>query len=80
MSWIFYNLNKVGIKLNGSSKAQYFDKNSQILNVMLSLEAKGQLISKGHFGVRNFLQRTSENKSHSNKIEFLLSFLEETLA
>ena len=36
--------------------------------------SKGQLISKGLFGVFNFLKKTNKNKSHCSKIEFLRSF------
>ena len=35
---------------------------------------KGQVISKGFFGVFNFFQKTNENMSHSIKNEFICSF------
>ena len=35
---------------------------------------KGQVISKGFFGVFNFFQKTNENTSHSSKNEFIRSF------
>ena len=44
-----------------------------------SKTVKGQLISKCLFGVFNFLQKTSKNKSHSGKIEFLCSFFGENI-
>ena len=49
----------------------YFKKIGQI---------KGQLISKCLFGVSTFFQKTNENKSTSSEVEFVRSFLEETLA
>ena len=35
---------------------------------------KGQLISKCFFEVVDFLQKMNENKSHTNKNEFIHSF------
>jgi hypothetical protein len=49
--------------------------NFQIVSLLNS-----QLISKWIFGVFNFLQKTNKNKSHSSKIEFVCSFLEEMSA
>ena len=44
------------------------------------LVIKGQVISKGFFGVFNFFQKTNENTSHSGKNEFIRLFLEEFTA
>ena len=49
-------------------------------HIYFFLPAKGQVISKGFFGVFNFFQKTNENTSHSSKNEFILRFLEEFTA
>ena len=53
-------------------------KSQQNLNdlrlALFWIHTKGQVISKGFFGVFNFFQKTNKNTPHSSKNEFICSF------
>ena len=49
-----------------------------VMPSVLRTPAKGQLVSKYHFGVFTFFQTTNENKSTSSKVQFVVGFFEET--
>ena len=46
-------------------------KNDKQENRLLLVFAKGQVISKGFFGVFNIFQKTNKNTLHSSKSEFI---------
>ena len=51
----------------------YYKKQGVDIQVV-NFSIKGQVISKGFFGVFNFFQKTNENISHSIRNEFICSF------
>ena len=60
------------LSLQSSSQIGHCKKEKK--NEGLEIHPKGQLISKCHFGVFTFFQKTNENKSTSSKVEFVRSF------